>query len=256
MEMRTRGRLKGLTDFALLFKGNLIEFRQDWVWYLTFMSFSSVMFLVFLWLSIGRGNPQSALYIITGSLTQTLTTSGMLSLGQEIGGMKNSAIFDHYAALPISKVSFIAAMVSKSMLFSLPSLAFSLLFAALVLRITVDLNLNVLLAVLLGGYSLVGIGAIVGFYSRTGRVAGLATQYLSPIITYLAPVFMPKEALPGFLQVTSAILPTTYVASAFRGAISGQPFSALSRDFAILVLWIVGSLALVFPRLDWRGRRN
>jgi ABC-type multidrug transport system permease subunit len=85
----------------------------------------------------------------------------------------------------------------------------SLLFAAVVLKITVHLTLYVVLAILFGGYSLIGIGAIVGFYSKTGRVAGLATQYLGPVITFLAPVFVPKEALPRFLQVTSTILPTT-----------------------------------------------
>lgn len=249
-------RLKPLKDLMLLFKGHLIEFREDWVWYLTFMSFSSVMFLVFLWLSVGRANPASALYIITGSLTQTLTSSGMLALGQQIGFMKNTSIFDHFAALPISKAAFIAAMVSKSLLFSLPSLVFSLAFASLILKIKICLSASLLLATILGGYSLVGIGAVVGFYSRTERAAILATQYLSPVITFLAPVFMPKEALPRFLQFTSAILPTTYVASAFRGALSGQPIAAVFRELGVLALWIAGSMILVFPKLDWRGRKD
>lgn len=258
MEVNTpsEARFKGVRDFALLFRGNLVEIRMDWVWYVAFLSFSSIMFLVFLWLTLGRANPGSALYIITGSLTQSLTSAGMLSLGQEIGSMKNSAIFDHYAALPISKVSFVAALVSKALLFALPSLVFSLLFAGLVLGIRLYLNPYVFVAVLLGGYSLVGLGAMVGFYSKTGRVAGLATQYISPIITFLAPVFVAKESLPRFLQVTSTILPTTYVASAFRHALSGETSAGLMRDLVVLAAWTIGSLLLVFPRLDWRGRRN
>jgi len=249
-------RWKGFRDFLILFRGNLIDLRTRWTWYVTFLSFSSMMFLVFLWLTMGRNNPGSALYIITGSLTQSLTTAGMLSLGQDIGSMKDTSIFDHYAALPISKASFIAAMVSKALLFSLPSIAFSLLFASFVLKIRVVLSVYVLLVVLLGGYCLVGLGAIVGFYSKTGRVASLATQYLSPVITFLAPVFIPKESLPRFFQVTSTILPTTYVASALRSAISGETSAGLMRDLLVLALWTIGSLLLVFPRLDWRGRRN
>ncbi len=251
-----QARFKGFRDFLLLFRGNLIDLRTRWTWYVAFLSFSSMMFLVFLWLTVGRANPGSALYIITGSLTQSLTSAGMLSLGQDIGSMKDASIFDHYAALPISKASFIAAMVSKALLFSIPSIAFSLLFAAFVLKIRVVLSIYVFLVVLLGGYCLVGLGAVVGFYSKSGRVAGLATQYLSPIITFLAPVFIPKESLPRVFQMTSTVLPTTYVASALRYALSGETSYELAKDLAVIAVWTVGSLMLVFPRLDWRGRRN
>lgn len=255
MNDRARVRFKGLRDFALLLKGNLIEIRTEWPWYLAFLSFSSVMFLVFLWITLGQDNPGSALYIITGTLTQSLTTAGMLSLGQDIGAMKDRSTFDHYAVLPISKASFVGALVSKALLFSLPSLVFSVAFAAVVLKIRISLNVYGALTVLLGGYSLVGLGSLVGFYSKDGRIASLATQYLSPVVTFLAPVFVPKERLPRFFQVTSSFMPTTYVASALRGAVSGNT-TGLARDLAILGMWTVVSIALVFPRLDWRGRRS
>jgi hypothetical protein len=43
------------------------------------------------------------LFIITGSITTALCTSAMLTLGQNIGYMKDAGSFEYYASFPISK---------------------------------------------------------------------------------------------------------------------------------------------------------
>jgi len=247
---------KGFSDFCLLLKGNLLELRMSWTWYLAFASFDAVMFLIFMWLVIGRGNPDSILFVITGSLTQSLTMSGMLSLGQDIGRMKEYAVFDYYATLPISKTSFIMALVGSSLLRTLPSMILCLAFATVVLNVPIRPNVLLPITALLGGFSLVGIGAVIGFYSKTGRIASYATQIVSPILTYLAPVFYPAESLPRFLQITSRFVPTTYVARLLRAGLSGGQISSNYPDLAVLALFTWLSIGLVFPRLDWRSRKN
>ncbi|MCK4259612.1 MAG: ABC transporter permease [Halanaerobiales bacterium] len=238
-----------VTSFWILLKSNLLEFRLYWVWYFFMMSFNGAMFVILLWL---LGGKEGALYAITGSMTMTLTTAAALSLGQEIGGLKDQNAFEFYATLPISKLSFIFALSSRSLIFALPSLLISMLFGVFLFNFEITVHPILILIIILGGSSLIGVGALIGFYSKNGRVAGIATQVVQPLITFLAPVFVPYKALPLLLQKTSVIFPTTYIARTLRAALGGQVGPLVYRDLLILTIWVIVSFILIFPKLHWR----
>ncbi len=240
-----------LVIFWVLLKSNLLELRLYWVWYLFMMSFNGAMFVIFIWLLGGRAG---ALYAITGSMTMTLATAAALSLGQDIGGLKDQNAFEYYATLPISKFAFIFALSLRSLVFALPSLFVAMFFGVLLFDFSVTIHPILILIILLGGSSLVGIGALVGFYSKNGRVAGIATQVVQPLITFLAPVFVPFESLPLLLQKTAVIFPTTYIARTLRAALAGNVDAAVYQDLLILAIWVTISYILIFPRLHWRAK--
>jgi len=252
---RGRGALaKPLVDFWFLFLGQAFEIRTRWFWFIFQMTFVPVSFLLFLWLLIGRDDPAAMLYVITGNVTQGIAMSGMLSLGQEIGGMKDAQTFEFFASLPVSKLGFISAMLFRATVFTIPASVLVFVVGSLFFDLSFQFHPLLLLLIPLGGLSLSGLGALVGFYSPNGKVAGLATQVLNPIIVFLAPVFIAREALPPLLDTTSSFIPTTYLAEALRDCVTGtvgpQTYLAILvlGGFAIVSLWLVAA------KVDWRAR--
>lgn len=234
--------------FWLLLLSELFRFRLEWFWYLVQMSFQPLAllaFVYFLW-----DDPRAAEFAVAGSLVVTMSTSAMLSLGQHVGWMKDTNAYEHYAALPVSKAIFLAAIATRGVLLSLPSLLTVTVVGYLALGIRVTAVGVVIL--FLGAYAMAGLGSFIGFWSRDSQVASLATQVLATIIIFLAPVYVPLERLPAFLRCMALVMPTTYVAHGLRLAVSGARLSAVWPDLAILVGLAAVSLVIVPLRVPWR----
>jgi ABC-2 type transport system permease protein len=234
--------------FALLLLSEMFRLRLQWFWYLVQMSFQPLVlltFVFFLW-----DDPRAAQFAVTGSLVVTMSSSAMLSLGQYIGWMKSVNTYEHYAALPISRTVFLAAIATRGVLLALPSVLTVAVIGSVLMDI--DFTFYSVVVLLLGTYAMSGLGAFIGFWSRDAQVSSLATQVLSTIIIFLAPVYIPVERLPGLLQVTAKAIPTTYVARALRLTVSGAPVSSIWPDIALLAGLSLVSLLLVPLRLPWR----
>ncbi len=244
---------KHLRDLVWLLRGELYGLRLSWFWYLFHMALSPLLYMFLLHLFGGRGRPDVTLFVISGSLSQGLTTASMLTLGQNIGSLKDQNAFEYYAALPISRLTFLLATATRAVLFSLPSFLTILCVGSLALQLPIRLSPFAVPTVLLAGYCMAGLGAFIGFYSPTGQVASLATQVLAGLMITLAPVYLTVEQLPAILRATAAFIPTTYVASALRATLSGQVGPRLWMDLGVLSAVTVTSLWLVARKLDWRA---
>jgi|GEM_PF-6903843 len=97
---------KFAVDSWLVFVSQVFELRHLWIWAFVMTSFLPLTLVGFL-LLFGEVSSQRVIYIVTGSITHAITIQAGLSLGQRIGGMKIRRVFDYYASLPISKLSFI-----------------------------------------------------------------------------------------------------------------------------------------------------
>ncbi len=243
---------KHICDFWWLLRSQLFSLRLAWFWYLVQMTFVPLSFLAFLWFFVGQAQPEVMLFVLTGSLIMNISLGAMLSLGQHIGWLKEQNAYEYYASLPISKTVFLAALVTRGVLLSMPS-AF-LLFAMGVLFFDLFPNAGALLVLVLNAYAMSGLGAFIGFWSPTGQVANLATQIVQPLIVLFAPVYLPLEQLPLPLQVTSHFLPTSYAARALREALTGASLLELWPEILILASFTVISLVLVPYKLDWRAK--
>lgn len=158
---------KQLRDLVWLLRGELYLLRLSWFWYLFHMALSPLLYMFLLYLFGGRGWPEVTLFVVSGSLARGLTTASMLTLGQNIGSLKDQHAFEYYAALPISRVAFLLATATRAALFSLPSFLTILCVGTLTLQLLIRLSLLILPVVLLAGYCLAGLGAFIGFYSRS-----------------------------------------------------------------------------------------
>ena len=238
-----------LKNFYYLLKTSLFVIRQEWVWYILMACITPLSLMFFLGFYFKYDNPDMLLFIITGNMVMSLVTSAMLTLGQDFGRLKQVKGFDYYATLPISKISIIVAFVTRTTLLSLPSVAIIFVIGSVYLNIPFNLHPIILVVIILGGYSLSGIGAIIGIYSKDAQTASLITQIVHPLIVFLAPVLIPEKSLPKIIMYVSYVIPTKYVANAFRYAVQGK-ISYI--DIIILLTISVASVYLVGIKLDWR----
>lgn len=245
-------RSKPVRDFWWILISELFTLRLEWFWYFFQVALTPIVFSLFLWLFIGRVQPEALAFIVSGSLVMTISSGAMLSLGQHIGWLKGANAYEHYAALPISKTAFIAALATRGVLLAVPSVLAVSVMGGIVFGIWMGPATWVVL--ILSAYAMSGIGAFIGFWSPTAQVASLATQVVQPLIILFAPVYFPMEQLPFVLQVTSHLLPTTYAAQALRGIMAGASLLELWPQLIILLGFAAISLRLVPLRLDWRGR--
>ena len=216
---------KFVVDTWSMFVSQALAFRHMWFWSVVMVTFIPLCTMGFL-LLFGKPSPERITYILTGSITYAVSSEAGLSLGQRIGAMKMLRVFDYYASLPISKLSFICGLNLNALLLCVPSSLLLVVISVLGFHHPVRDPLLFLVAFVLGGFSLAGVGAMIGFYSRSGQIASNVTQIVDPILVFFAPVYMPEEALPLVLRYTSWFMPTKHVArllrSSFRGATGGR----------------------------------
>ncbi len=63
---------------------------------------------------------------------------------------------------------------------------------------------------------------------------------------------IPQEQIPAALRLIGLLLPTTYVADAFRQALIGNVGPLFVRDMALLICFALFFFALVHYKFDWR----
>lgn len=130
-----------LTKQFYLIKSELLTLRLSWKWSLLIVLVSPISVLIFLYLLVGMKNPEYMNYVISGNIIMSLVTGTMLTLGQELGVLKQIRGFDYYASLPIKKIQLITAYLIRATILTLPSIIV-LIFLG---RIIFDVQINIIL---------------------------------------------------------------------------------------------------------------
>ena len=234
---------------ALLILTELSSIRLDWKYTLLIGLVSPVSFLLLLSLFV-KGDNEALTYIVSGNMVLTQVTGTMLSLGQEMGVLKEIRGFDYYSTLPISKMNLVIAHVTKATLLSMPSILMIWFLGNKVFYANITLTFSSIIILLLSGYTLSAIGAVIGTRARDAEQASVITQVVNPILTFCSPVFVPENYLPRWLNTISYLFSTRYVAAALRNSMSGtnDPF-----PIAMVLFFCLISIFLVNKFMDWRG---
>ncbi|SHJ30411.1 ABC transporter permease [Lutispora thermophila] len=231
-----------------LIRAELLSFRLNWKWSLIIVLITPISMLFFLWF-LFKDKPEYLLHVVTGNMVLSLVTGTMLTLGQELGVLKQLRGFDYYATLPIRKINLIIAYLIRATLQTLPSMIVILLLGRFVLHIPISIHYTFILVVLLSGLSLSAAGAFIGIYSKDAGHASILTQVLQPLVVYLAPVFIPVEHMPKLLNIVSYAIPTRYVANALRASCSGT-YDLYSLN--TLLIFSIISIILIENKMEWR----
>jgi len=242
---------KHIRDALYLTWTQILNVRTGWVWYFLLSSFIPLLTLFFLFMVLGY-QIKWANYVVTGNVVFAVVLGSLNTLAEQMGWMKQNRFFEHYAALPVSKMSLITALVTRCTLFSFPSMVAVLLIGKLLFRLPIVLHPVLLLVFTLSGFALSGLGAFIGITSTNSNRANITVRVVFPILVFTAPVLIPLENLPVVLRYTSVLMPTTYIADAFRAALAGELGGGFWLSMGIILLYTVVSLYVVARKFDWR----
>ncbi|WP_447041108.1 ATP-binding cassette domain-containing protein [Streptomyces sp. DSM 118878] len=250
--LRERAR-QTLVAFKYLWLEQMLEVRTTWTWSVLFGLLMPVA-MVFGLSRIGGGNsdPESLLYIVSGAAVFSVATEGIATLAQRIGVIKNDGMMVYYASLPISKASFVAAMVLSRLLLIMPGLVTPVIAATLMYDVDFQVSPALLVVLPLSCLALSAIGLAIGTLIDSMDLIVVITNLLIFVLLLAAPVLIPPDSLPLPLRVLGYLMPPTYAADALRHTLTGNLGTAFTLDLAVLTAMTVIGLAGATRWIRWR----
>ncbi len=233
-----------------LIKTRLLALRDSLIWYF----FSGILFpfLLLFFASQLNTDPKAKLQLIAGSIVSSAVLSTVFLFGQSFAAQRYRGEYELYATLPISKLTFVLALLVANLLTSSVSVIALLGISAFIFQAPLNINLWLIPTLILAALSVVGIGLLIGVLSRGPGEAAIICNLAVYLLSYAAPVFYPMAMLPPVMREFSRLIPTTQAANAVQATLEGG--SLPLEPFLILSFWCITLLAFVTLKLDWRLR--
>jgi ABC-2 type transport system permease protein len=251
---QTRYTLATVTlQYMILLRVLLGEYRTTWFFHVFGGLLIPVSFAFFIVVVGGAGSSEKAIYLLGGNLALSIATGPASFLITRIGWARQSKEFHYWIALPVAKLILVLAILSVALLFALPGLLGIYVFGSLLFGFPFSgASWGLIPLVPLGVLPLAGVGALLGIFAKSGEIANIFSNILVVFVSVLSPVLLPFESLPVPLRILSQVMPTTYVADAFRAVLGGQG-THLALDLIILPIFSVVIMTITYFRLDWRN---
>jgi len=181
--------------------------------------------------------------VVAGSTVLVVAFVALNLLAQRFGSLRGSGALDHYAALPVPGWGVVLGTAASYATFTVPGAVVTAVGGSLLYGLPLG-HLWVLVAVLpLAGASLAGLGASLGLLAPRPELATVAGQLGMSGILFLG--IIPRDRLPGVVQVVRALVPSTYATDVLASSFARRLDSGLVlRDLTVCAVVAVASLVL------------
>jgi ABC-2 type transport system permease protein len=251
--LRRKTTISILKQFVIIIRIMLAEYRRTWAMNV-FMGFLVPFgFIFFLKSFSGTITYSHAIFLLGGNMATSIALGPMSFLIIKMGWARQSQEFDYWIALPLPKLALVFAIITVALLFALPGLVSIYIFGSIFLGLAFTNFLPLIPLIPLSILPLAGLGALIGIQAPSGQAASMFSNFLIIFIGFLSPMMIPSDALPLPLRLISRIIPTTYVADAFRAVLAGQLNANFRLDILILAAFAVVFLLITYICLDWRA---
>ncbi len=196
---------------------------------------------------------RQALFLTTGTATNTLVMVALVGLPQVLSQAKAQGRLDYLLSLPISRELYLAAQVTYVVITALPGVVFAVVFGAWHYDLSLSVDPLVVVVVPLSMLSLAGVGVAIGVLSPHPNVTNAFSNLAVFYVLLFAPILIPKEQLPALLRHLATVLPTTYAADAMRGALTDLQGTHLGRSMLVMAGFTVVSLGVSAVSVRKRG---
>jgi ABC-2 type transport system permease protein len=179
--------------------------------------------------------------------------TGVFSVAYAFVQHKQNGTLRRLMATPMKVSEFLAAQVTTRLIMAAVQVVILLAVAILVFHIHVAGNiLELLIASILGSAVFIAAGfAISGYAKNEQSVPAIANLIVLPM-TLLCGVFIPRDALPGWLHRISDFLPLTYVTDALRAiSLDGSHLWNIGHDMLGIFAWLVIAVVLAIRLFRW-----
>jgi ABC-2 type transport system permease protein len=219
---------------------NFFLTRRYWGWELAFLVYSVAGALSIALIGADQGNQRLLLTLMVGAIFWNYLSVVFGWIAETIEIERWEGTLEYTMMAPIHRSTHLLGSVLYAMVFGLVHTA-AILVVLFLFFPSIDLSrANFATAgafMLLGSFSIVGIGMIAGILPLLYVERGAQMTFvLQSVILLVSGVYYSVEVLPGWMQVLSALSPATYVLDGVRrGLIEGAPIEALLHDVWPLV---------------------
>jgi ABC-2 type transport system permease protein len=244
-----------MNKFRLLLSEQLLSQKST----LPFLLFLQIIVPLAFVFSMGhyagvRPSDGQLIRIISGSITFNLAFLGLSSVAGKISMLRQDGSLLHYISFPVSKFSFISAILTAKLIVIFPGLFVPLIGGLWLYGLKLNVSPWLLVAMLLGTFSLAMAGAALGALVHNYELVSVLTGVIIFVSALLAPTFMSPEVLPLPLQILGWLLPTTYISDALTLSLRGIYNLNFFVDIGILAVLAVLGGVLVRRYLEWQVR--
>ncbi len=241
---------KTLSDAFFISKIRLLTIRRHLVSYLVVALLTPLGITLIISFAAGITEYAKVNYII-GTIVFSLSLSGINGLGQDIAQDKLMGTLKWFITMPIHPISYVIGLLTPHVIAGFANSLLIMFIGKYVWGAPIHISLVVIPIFILSILSMLGVGAVIGSYSKVPAQAYGLTNLLSFLIILFSPVYYPIEALFPPLRFFAYILPTTYAAQALRYSFKGLTMDAL-RDITILGAMAALLLIIGLSKIKWR----
>ena len=192
---------------------------------------------------VDEGHRTTSQQVVAGATILVVAFVALNLLAQRFGMLRGSGALDYFATLPVSGAVVVLATAASYATFTVPGAVLTGVVGALLYGLPLG-HLWVLAAVLpLAGAALAGLGACLGLLAPRPELATVAGQLGMSGVLFLN--IIPRERMPGVVQVVRALVPSTYAADALASSFRRHvDVELLVRDLGVCLVVAVLTLSL------------
>jgi len=193
-------------------------------------------------LLIGQPPPEARLYLATGAATIMLMSVGLILAPQMILESRQEGSLDWLRALPLSRLAILVADTALWTALALPGVVLGLVTGL----VRFDVRPSMQWWTVLVFFAVATISTAVGqglALVLPPLVGQAVAQLLVFVVLLFSPVSFPAARMPDWLQAAHSVLPFESMANLMRAAVLSDTFSATPRDWLVVSVWLVASVA-------------
>jgi ABC-2 type transport system permease protein len=191
-------------------------------------------------------------YLLPGLLAMTIMQGGIYGLAYWMVDLKARGVLKRFTVAPVTKLDFIAGVVSARLVVMFLQVIILSLLGVLVFGASFNpLAFLTFIYVIIGGSIFLMIGLLISTVAGSYVAAAPITAGIGLPLTFLGNIFYPVDNLPKVLQWVAHVLPITYMSDIFRMLyLNTLNLSTLLFNTAVLLVWFVVISLLVAAKFN------
>ena len=223
---------------------NFFLTRRYWGWEIAFLVYSVAGALSISLIGAAQGSAELTLMLMIGAIFWNYLSVVFSWIAETISVERWEGTLEYTMMAPIRRSSHLFGSVFYAMLYGLIHTG-AIILVLVVFFPQLDFSsanpVTVVTFVLLGSFSIVGIGMIAAILPLLYVERGAQMTFvIQSVLLLISGVYYPITVLPPWMQVLSHISPATYVLDGVRTAlIEGRPLTEQAVNLAPLVVMAV-----------------
>ncbi|MCH7230531.1 ABC transporter permease [Glycomyces sp. L485] len=214
---------------------------------------------------VSRGGVTGGQVLTASFAAAGIVSTSFVNLGSALAVERDDGTLKRLRALPMPPVSFFLGKIVLVVVAGLAELALLLAIGAVMFDLPLLhdpvswFTMAWLFVLGVTACSLLGIAA--SSLARSARSAGAITMVPYTVLLFISGVYIPHQALPGWMADLGAVFPIKWLAQGFRAALLPDHMAELEpagrweldRVAIVLALWCAGGLVLCLTTFRWRS---